>query len=83
MVDAGTNCAKKIIKLINKQQLRNYYMWSQETMRGDGFIIGNYLHKKNYKVKIFCLQKKYYKGDALKALQTTENQNSKYFKIQS
>ena len=34
---------------------------------GDGFIIGNYLHKKNYKVEVFCLQKKYYKGDALKA----------------
>ena len=26
---------------------------------GDGFIIGNYLYKKNYNVEVFCLQKIY------------------------
>ena len=35
---------------------------------GDGFIIGNYLNTKNYKVDLFCLKNKSYKGDALKAL---------------
>ncbi len=35
---------------------------------GDGFILAEHLRKKGYKVDVFCLQKKYYKGDALKAL---------------
>ena len=65
MVDAGTNCAKKIIKLIKKKPI--IIVCGPGNNAGDGFIIGNYLHKKNYKVEVFCLQKKYYKGDALKA----------------
>ena len=51
--------AKKIIKLIKKKPI--IIVCGPGNNAGDGFIIGNYLHKKNYKVEVFCLQKKYYK----------------------
>ena len=80
MVDAGTNCAKKIIKLIKKKPI--IIVCGPGNNAGDGFIIGNYLHKKNYKVEVFCLQKKYYKNDALKALKQLKikTQNISKFK---
>jgi len=65
MKNAGTAAAKIILKLIKKQPI--IVVCGPGNNGGDGFIIGNYLHKKNYKVEVFCLQKKYYKGDALKA----------------
>ena len=65
MKSAGTAAAKIILKLIKKQPI--IVVCGPGNNGGDGFIIGNYLHKKNYKVEVFCLQKKYYKGDALKA----------------
>ena len=40
----------------------------------------NYLRKKGYKVDVFCLQKKYYKGDALKALNQLQIKSQKYFR---
>ena len=66
MKSAGIAAAKVILKLIKKQPI--IVVCGPGNNGGDGFIIGNYLHKKNYKVEVFCLQKKYYKGDALKAL---------------
>ena len=65
MESAGIAAAKVILKLIKKQPI--IVVCGPGNNGGDGFIIGNYLHKKNYKVEVFCLQKKYYKGDALKA----------------
>jgi len=67
MVEAGINSAKKIIKLINKQH-QVIVICGPGNNAGDGFIIGNYLITKNYKVDLFCLKNKSYKGDALKAL---------------
>ena len=65
MKNAGTAAAKIILKLIKKQPI--IIVCGPGNNGGDGFIIGNYLHEKEYKVEVFCLQKKYYKGDALKA----------------
>ena len=65
MKSAGISAAKIILKLIKKKPI--IVVCGPGNNGGDGFIIGNYLHKKNYKVEVFCLQKKYYKGDALKA----------------
>ena len=65
MKSAGISAAKIILKLIKKKTI--IIVCGPGNNGGDGFIIGNYLHKKNYKVEVFCLQKKYYKGDALKA----------------
>ena len=65
MKSAGISAAKVILKLIKKQPI--IVVCGPGNNGGDGFIIGNYLYKKNYKVEVFCLQKKYYKGDALKA----------------
>ena len=65
MKSAGISAAKIILKLIKKKTI--IIVCGPGNNGGDGFIIGNYLQKKNYKVEVFCLQKKYYKGDALKA----------------
>ena len=65
MKSAGISAAKIILKLIKKKPI--IVVCGPGNNGGDGFIIGNYLHKKNYKVEVFCLQKKYYKDDALKA----------------
>ena len=80
MVDAGVNCAKKIIKLVKKKPI--IIVCGPGNNGGDGFIIGNYLHEKEYKVEVFCLQKKYYKGDALKAFKKLKikTQNISKFK---
>jgi len=67
MQEAGINAAKKITKLINKQK-QVIVICGPGNNAGDGFIIGNYLNKKNYQVGVFCLKDKSYKGDALKAL---------------
>jgi len=80
MVNAGVNCAKKIIKLVKKKPI--IIVCGPGNNGGDGFIIGNYLHEKEYKVEVFCLQKKYYKGDALKAFKKLKikTQNISKFK---
>ena len=66
MKNAGTAVAKVILKLIKKQPI--IVVCSPGNNGGDGFILAEYLRKKGYEVDVFCLQKKYYKGDALKAL---------------
>ncbi len=83
MVDAGVNCAKKIIKLVKKKPI--IIVCGPGNNGGDGFIIGNYLHEKEYKVEVFCLQKKYYKGDALKAFKKLKikTQNISKFKCRN
>jgi len=80
MVDAGINCAKKIIKLVKKKPI--IIVCGPGNNAGDGFIIGNYLNTKNYKVDLFCLKNKSYKGDALKALKKLKikTQNISKFK---
>ncbi|MBO6492961.1 MAG: NAD(P)H-hydrate epimerase, partial [Pelagibacteraceae bacterium] len=66
MKSAGTAAAKIILKLIKKQP--TIVVCGPGNNGGDGFILAEHLRKKGYKVDVFCLQKKYYKGDALKAL---------------
>ena len=66
MKNAGTAAAKIILKLIKKQPI--IVVCGPGNNGGDGFILAEYLRKKSYKVDVFCLQKKHYKGDALKAL---------------
>ncbi len=66
MKSAGTAAAKIILKLIKKQPI--IVVCGPGNNGGDGFILSEHLRKKGYKVDVFCLQKKYYKGDALKAL---------------
>ena len=66
MKNAGTAAAKIILKLIKKQPI--IVVCGPGNNGGDGFILAEYLRKKGYKVDVFCLQKKHYKGDALKAL---------------
>ena len=66
MKSAGTAAAKIILKLIKKQPI--IVVCGPGNNAGDGFVLAEYLRKKDYEVDVFCLQKKYYKGDALKAL---------------
>ena len=66
MKNAGTAVAKVILKSIKKQPI--IVVCGPGNNGGDGFILAEYLRKKGYEVDVFCLQKKYYKGDALKAL---------------
>ena len=66
MKEAGTNCAKAILRLIKKQPI--IVVCGPGNNGGDGFILAEYLRKKDYEVDVFCLQKKYYKGNALNAL---------------
>jgi len=66
MKSAGTAAAKVVLKLIKKQPI--IVVCGPGNNGGDGFILAEHLRKKGYKVDVFCLQKKPYKGDALKAL---------------
>ena len=66
MKNAGTAVAKVILKLIKKQPI--IVVCGPGNNGGDGFILAEYLRKKGYEIGVFCLDKKYYKGDALKAL---------------
>ena len=66
MKNAGTAAAKIILKLIKKQPI--IAVCGPGNNGGDGFIVAEHLRKKGYKVDVFCLQKKHYKGDAVKAL---------------
>ena len=66
MINAGINCAKKILEL--KEKFPIVVVSGSGNNGGDGFIIAEYLRKKNCKVNVFSLRKKYYKGDSLKAL---------------
>ena len=66
MKNAGTVVAKVILKSIKRQPI--IVVCGPGNNGGDGFILAEYLRKKGYEVDVFCLQKKYYKGDALKAL---------------
>ena len=65
MVEAGVNCAKEIVKLVKRKSI--IVVCGPGNNGGDGFILAEYLRKKGYEVNVFCLQKKYYIGDALKA----------------
>ncbi len=66
MVDAGTNCGKKIAKLIQKKPV--IVIAGHGNNGGDGFIIAEYLRKNNFKVEVYCLNERFYKGDAVKAI---------------
>ena len=66
MVDAGHNCAKTITKFIKKKPVT--VICGPGNNGGDGFILSEYLRKKKFRIKVFCLKKKHYKGDALTAL---------------
>ena len=57
MVDAGTNCAKKIANLTKKKLI--IVVCGPGNNGGDGFILAEYLRKKKFKIKVFCLKKKY------------------------
>ena len=63
MNDAGQNCAKIIIKFIKKKNVA--ILCGPGNNGGDGFVIAEYLRRKKYRPKVFCLPKKDYKGDAL------------------
>ena len=80
MVDAGHNCAKIIIKFIKKKSI--VILCGPGNNGGDGFIIAEYLRRKKYRPKVFCLQKKNYKRDALTALKKLKvrTQNISSFK---
>ena len=73
MKNAGTAVAKVILKSIKKQPI--IVVCGPGNNGGDGFILAEYLRKKAYEVDVFCLQKKYYKGDALKALNQLQIKN--------
>ena len=73
MKNAGTAVAKVILKSIKKQPI--IVVCGPGNNGGDGFILAEYLRKKGYEVDVFCLQKKYYKGDALKALNQLQIKN--------
>ena len=83
MVDAGTNCAKKIANLTKKKLI--IVVCGPGNNGGDGFILAEYLRKKKFKIKVFCLKKKYYRGDAFKAFRKLQikAKNILDFKIQS
>ena len=66
MKSAGTAAAKVILKLIKKQPI--IVVCGPGNNGGDGFILAEYFRKKDYEIDVFCLHKKNYKGDALKAL---------------
>ena len=66
MKSAGTAAAKVILKSIKKQPI--IVVCGPGNNGGDGFILAEYFRKKDYEIDVFCLHKKNYKGDALKAL---------------
>ena len=65
MKKAGTAAAKIILKLTKKQPI--IVVCGPGNNGGDGFILAEYLRKKDCEVDVFCLKKKYYSGDSLKA----------------
>ena len=66
MKNAGTAAAKVILKSIKKQPI--IVVCGPGNNGGDGFILAEYFRKKDYEIDVFCLHKKNYKADALKAL---------------
>ncbi len=66
MKSAGTAAAQVILKLIIKRQ-PIIVICGPGNNAGDGFVLAEYLRKKYYEIDVFCLPKKYYKNDALKA----------------
>ena len=80
MKNAGTAAAKVILKLIKKQPI--IVVCGPGNNGGDGFILAEYFRKKDYEIDLFCLHKKNYKGDALKALKQLKikTQNISKFK---
>jgi len=82
MKSAGFQCSRKIIKLIRRQPV--VVVCGPGNNGGDGFILAECLRKKNFLVNVFCLKKKIYKGDALKALKKLrlKTKNFSEFKIE-
>ena len=81
MVNAGKNCAKKIIKLIKKEHVT--IVAGKGNNAGDGFIIAEYLRKKNFKVELYSLTEDFYKGDALKAFKKIKVRKNNIFKFKT
>ena len=81
MQSAAEQLAKKVKKMLPEGG-SVLFLCGPGNNAGDGFIIGNYLNTKNYKVDLFCLKNKSYKGDALKALKKLKikTQNISKFK---
>ena len=73
MKSAGIAAAKVILNLIKKQPI--IVVCGPGNNGGDGFILAEYLRKKGYEVHVFSLHKKYYSGDALKALNQLQIKN--------
>ena len=66
MNEAGTKCAKELIKFIKKKKL--IIVCGPGNNGGDGFVIAAFLRKKNYDIDVFSYPKKSYSGDALLAM---------------
>ena len=66
MKNAGMAVAKIISRSIKKQLI--IVVCGPGNNAGDGFVLAEYLRKKGYQIEVFCMQKKYYQDDALKAL---------------
>ena len=66
MNDAGHNCAKTLMKFIKKKTIT--VICGPGNNGGDGFILSEYLRKNKFRIKVFCLNKRHYRGDALTAL---------------
>ena len=62
---AGTNCAKKIYSLYSKKNI--IVLCGPGNNGGDGLVISQFLKSLNLEASLYCLNKKTYKGDALKA----------------
>tara|TARA_B100001123_G_scaffold250696_1_gene279801 strand:- start:371 stop:997 length:627 start_codon:yes stop_codon:yes gene_type:complete len=82
MISAGNESAKKIIKIIGRRS-PIAIICGPGNNGGDGFIISDYLSSRNYKVDVFCFNKKNYKGDALKALKKVRIKTQHFSKFKS
>ena len=65
MKRAGTKCAKRIHSLYHKKNI--IVLCGPGNNGGDGLVISQFLKSLNVEVSLYCLNKKNYKGDALKA----------------
>ena len=65
MKRAGIKCAKRIYVLCRKKKI--IVLCGPGNNGGDGLVISQFLKSLNVEVILYCLNKKTYKGDALKA----------------